>query len=306
MKLIKLLSLILALLVGAVHASSYLYVSGNSPRGETTLIELNPSTGELIGSPLFVGEDSFFHGASDFAINNGYFYATNAGGVAKCVLMPDKSIRNCVYTGNGFSYPAAIKFNAVSSNHTLYAYIANKPYKKVKSSVSKCAVNTTNGELVNCALTGALFDTPISIAFYNDSYAYITNAEGEKSIIRCKASSSGELVNCEVMKNTGITQPRSIAISDNHAYIADGEQNSISLCIINSKAGVFENCKPTGSGFVYPTATLIYHERLYVTNLNDDTLSSCQIQNGDGLLSDCVKSSYYFNSPYRMVVYETP
>lgn len=98
----------------------------------------------------------------------------------------------------------------------------------------RCDINSSSGELSNCATTGSGFADPAEIAINPaGTYAYITNTGSGGGVSVCAITAvTGDLTACTM--SGGVVFPIGVAINSagTRAYLTSPSAGSILLCAI--------------------------------------------------------------------------
>lgn len=171
-------------------------------------------------------------------------------------------------------YPTA---SNVEVNHQ-FAYILNSN----STTISKCDINQSSGQLENCSNVGRGFNAPTGIAITkNHLWLYVTN-RGENNVSICQIESqSGELVNCHYTDNQQFNNPTGITLDEinNIAYVTNVANNSLSRCIINPSNMDLINCiQYKNQTFDYPTDIKlnINNANLFIVNAGNNSITRCK------------------------------
>jgi hypothetical protein len=202
-----------------------------------------------------------------------HLYVTQLGGpLYYCTLNVDGTLAGCAATGNGFSAPTGIAFNANN-----FAYVTDY----YNSAVYVCNV-LANAGLSACASTGSNFQNPWQLAI-NGNTLYATSTTG--GVTTCAINVDGTLSTCVESAGSGVS---GIAVSSSYAYLGVAA-TSIDVCAVGA-TGSLSGCTATGSGFVGADGISLAGGYAYVANQGNGTVNVCTIDS-DGTLSGCVPST---------------
>lgn len=117
-------------------------------------------------------------------------------------------------------------------NHK-FAYILNSN----STTISKCNINQTSGQLEDCIEVGHGFNAPTGIAItQNHLWMYVAN-RGENNVSICQIESQvGNLKNCHFTNSEGFNKPTGITLDEVNdvAYITNVGNDTVSRCNIKS------------------------------------------------------------------------
>lgn len=125
-------------------------------------------------------------------------------------------------------------------NHK-FAYILNSN----STTISKCNINQTSGQLEDCVKVGHGFNAPTGIAVSkNHLWMYITN-RGENNVLICQIEpQAGELANCHPTNNEEFNKPTGITLDEVNdvAYITNVGNDTVSRCNIKPSDMELTDC----------------------------------------------------------------
>lgn len=250
----------------------YLYVANN---GTGTVSSCPLNVDNSLGTCAATG--SGFTAPYGVAFDGIHAYITNDVGttgslVSECTLGASGTLGGCATTGGGsFTSATAVTVNAAGT----YAYIEQS------AGLDVCAVNSGNGALSSCVVTGAAYAPLAGFALSTDGvHAYAVHAGNTLDV--CTLTASGTIVSC-APSSVAVTQAQAaLAVQNGNLYVST-TAGALYVCPLASTGGI-NGCQSTGVGS--NAAGIAFLGSTAYVSTNGAAVLVCPV-NTDGTLGSC-------------------
>ena len=250
----------------------YLYVTNN---GTGTVSSCPLNVDNSLGTCATTG--SGFITPYGVAFDGIYAYITNDVGttgslISECTLGASGTLGGCATTGgSSFTSATAVTVNAAGT----YAYIEQS------AGLDVCAVNSGNGALSSCVITGGAYAPLAGFALSADGvHAYAVNTANTLDV--CTLTTNGTIVSCAA-SSVAVTQAQAaLAVQNSNLYVST-TGGALYVCPLASTGGI-NSCQTTGVGS-NAVGIAFLGNTAYVST-NGASVLVCPV-NTDGTLGSC-------------------